>query len=92
MCYGAKAKEGTTSLMWVTSQEDSAVEIIHFERTGLNGLYPIEFFILNKGLDFRGREGISLLVYAYHSALSISLLFFLNFVTLIISPLLSFLS
>ena len=54
--------------------EDSAVEIIHFERMGLNGLYPIEFFILNKGLAFRGREGISLLVHAYHSTLSISLL------------------
>jgi len=47
--YGTKVKKGTTSSMWVTSQDNPAVEIIHFERTSLNGLCPNEFFILNRG-------------------------------------------
>ena len=46
LCYKTKAKEGTTLLMWITS---SAVEIIHFEGTGLNGLCPNKSFILNSG-------------------------------------------
>jgi len=46
--YGARAKEGTTSSTWVTSQDDPAIEIIHFEGTGLNGLCPNKFFILNR--------------------------------------------
>ena len=62
--------------MWITSQEGPAIKIIHFERMGLNGLYPIESLIFNRGQAFRGREKISLLVYAYYSTLS---LFFFPF-------------
>ena len=49
LCYGTKTKEGTTSSMWVTLQEDPAVEIIYFEGTGLNGLYPNKSLILHRG-------------------------------------------
>jgi len=49
LCYGAKAKEGTTSSTWITSQDNPVVEIIHFEGMGLNGLCLNEFFILNRG-------------------------------------------
>ena len=42
LCYGAKAKEGTTSSMWITSQDNPAIKIIYFEGMGLNGLYPNE--------------------------------------------------
>ena len=67
--YGTKAKEGTISSTRMTSQDNPVVEIIHFERTSLNGLCLIKFFILNRGWAFREREGISLLVHAYHSTL-----------------------
>ena len=33
--YRTKTKGGTTSSMWITSQEGPAVEIIHFEKIGL---------------------------------------------------------
>ena len=42
LCYGAKAKEGTTSSMWITSQDNPAIKIIYFEGMGPNGLYPNE--------------------------------------------------
>ena len=38
LCYGAEAKEETTSSTWVTSQDDPAMEITHSEGMGLNGL------------------------------------------------------
>ena len=74
LCYRTNTKEGTTSSMQITSQENPAIEIIHFEGTDLNGLCPNKFFILNRGQAFRRREWISLLVHTCHSTLSISLL------------------
>ena len=68
-----KTKEGTTALTQTTSQENPTVEIIYFERTGLNDLCPNKSFILNRGQSFRGREGKSLLVHACHFTLSLSL-------------------
>ena len=37
LCYRTKAKEGITPSTWITS---STSKIIHFERTGPNGLCP----------------------------------------------------
>ena len=34
LSYGVKTKEGTTFSMWITSQENLATEITHFERMG----------------------------------------------------------
>ena len=48
LCYRTNTKEGTTSSMWITSQENLVVEIIHFKGTDLNGLCPNKFFILNR--------------------------------------------
>ena len=64
--------------MWITSQDNPTIEIIHSEETSLNGLCPIEFFILNRGQAFRGREEISLLMHVCHSILYF-LFFFLFF-------------
>ena len=47
--YKAKAKEETTSLTWVISQKDPAIEITHFKGMSLSGLCLNEFFILNRG-------------------------------------------
>ena len=47
--HGAEAKEGTISLMQITSQDNHVVEIIHFEGMGLNGMCLNVFFILNRG-------------------------------------------
>ena len=82
--YKVEAKDGTISLTRITSQENPAVEIIHFGRTGLNGLCPNKFFILNRG---RLLEGEKWLVYWCMPAIlhSVSFLFSLCFVTLILS-------
>ena len=90
--HGAEAKEGTISSTRITSQDNPAVEIIHFMGTNLNGLCPNEFFILNKGQAFGGREWISLLVHACHSTLCFFSFFSLHFLTLILLPLFSILS
>ena len=63
--------------MWVTSQGDPATKITHFERIGLNGLYS-KSLILNRGQAFRGREGISLLMYVCYHTLAYVVLFLSN--------------
>ena len=72
--YKVEAKDGTISLTRITSQDNPAIEIIHFGRTGLNGLCPNKFFILNRG---RLLEGEKWLVYWYMPAIlhSVSFLF-----------------
>ena len=52
------------------------MEIIDFERLGLNGLCS-NSLILARGQAFRGREGISLLVHVCYHAFAYSLFFFL---------------
>ena len=78
--------------MQITSQENLAIEIIHFEEMDLNGLCLNKFFILNRRQAFRGREGISLLVHACHSTLSVfpSDSFFLSSLFLLLFLSLSF--
>ena len=49
LCYRTNTKKRTTSSTWITSQENPAIEIIHFKRTDLNGLCPNKLFILNRG-------------------------------------------
>ena len=48
LCYRTNTKEGTASSTWITSQDNPAVEIIHFKGMDLNGLCPSKFFILNR--------------------------------------------
>ena len=75
---GVGPRRKTISSMWVTSQDDPAMKITHSEGISLNGLCRNESFSPNRGYTFKGREGISLLVYACHSTLFVfSLLDFL---------------
>ena len=71
LCYKIETKKGTISSMRIISQK----EISCFEGTGLNGLCPEESFVFDREQDFRGREGINLLVHACHSMLSVFSLF-----------------
>ena len=49
--------------MWANSQGNPAMEIVHFEKMGLNGLSSNLLILLESRL-LRGREGSSLLVHA----------------------------
>ena len=62
-------QEGNHSSMWAISQGNLAMEIIHFERMGLNGLSS-NSLILTRGQAFKGREGNSLLVHAHYHTLT----------------------
>ena len=57
LCYGAKAKEETTSSTWVTSQNDPAMEITHSDGMSLNGFRPTFSLTESKLLD--GGKGLS---------------------------------
>jgi len=80
--------------MWVTSQEDPTVEIIHFEGTGLNGLCPNEFFILTEGRLLEGEKEIAYwyMLAVLHSLFLFLILCFFHFVFTTLILFISFLS
>ena len=56
LCYRTKAKERTTPSTWITS---SAIEIIHFEGTGLQVCAQINPLSLTEGMNLEGEKGLA---------------------------------
>ena len=70
----SQVQEENHSSMQAISQGNPAIEIVHFERMGLDGLSS-NSLILTRKLSIRGREGNNLLVYAHHHTFAHSLFF-----------------
>ena len=70
----SQVQEENHSSMQAISQGNPAIEIVHFERMGLDGLSS-NSLVLTREQTFREREGNSLLVHAYYHTLAHSLFF-----------------